>query len=261
MEVVSPQLVNRSSALGFNLGDQQAWIDNDWKVIRNPVKGQCKVMLPPYEGTYSDEYVYITNRHNLQLILGLNYGWIFTGVGSASKGTFMFNLVDDPTESIDLSKDPAHAARFAAMTAALYAWTATIQVSQVTESECKQPGGGPSPSPGPAPSPVPSSPPAVGFTLTVVDGNCYINGNFLLNFPLKMQKESRIAPEKRRFCTENRPFILQFEVRTVSLRSMGWVNMLSSTSDTVPLTVPRSGSWMQGHRMIFGQAWGITKRI
>ena len=34
---------NRSTPLGFQLGDQQAWIDNDWKVVRNPKKGQCKV--------------------------------------------------------------------------------------------------------------------------------------------------------------------------------------------------------------------------
>jgi hypothetical protein len=36
-------VANRSTPLGFQLGDQQAWIDNDWKVVRNPAKGQCKV--------------------------------------------------------------------------------------------------------------------------------------------------------------------------------------------------------------------------
>jgi hypothetical protein len=25
-----------------------AWIDNEWKLIANPGKGQCKTMLPPY---------------------------------------------------------------------------------------------------------------------------------------------------------------------------------------------------------------------
>lgn len=134
-------VANRTKPLGFQLGDQQAWIDNEWKVVRNPSKGQCKTMLPPY-------------------------------TGSSAKGTFMFNLVTDPTESHDLSKDPAHASRFATMTAALDKWIATITVSQVSESECAQAGSGPSPSPSPSPgpSPMPPQPPSTGFTLKVTDG-------------------------------------------------------------------------------------------
>jgi|EP01043_Picozoa_sp_COSAG02_P053304 hypothetical protein len=56
------------------------------------------------------------------------------------------------------------------MTAAMDKWSATITVSQTTESECAQPGSGPSPSPSPSPSPVPPQPPSTGFTLKVNDG-------------------------------------------------------------------------------------------
>ena len=35
-------VANRTKPLGFRLGKQQAWIDNEWKVVRNPNKGQCK---------------------------------------------------------------------------------------------------------------------------------------------------------------------------------------------------------------------------
>ena len=130
-------VANRTKPLGFKLGKQQAWIDNEWKVVRNPNKGQCKTMLPPYNG-------------------------------SGAIGNFFFNLVEDPTESNDLSKDPAHASRFATMSAALDKWIATIDVSQTTESECLQPGSGPSPSP--TPTPIPPTPPTTGFTLQLIDG-------------------------------------------------------------------------------------------
>ena len=57
-----------------------AWIDNEWKVARSLSKGQCKTMLPPYNGA------------------------------GAADGPFLFNLVSDPTESHDLSKVSQRAA-------------------------------------------------------------------------------------------------------------------------------------------------------
>ena len=123
-------MANRSKPLGFKLGQQEAWIDNDWKVVANPHKGQCKTMYPPYSG-------------------------------GKVEGTFLFNLAADPTESNDLSKDPAHAARFAAMTTAMANWDATIFVSQVHESQCEQSGHKP---PTPVP-PSPPGPPRAGFEL------------------------------------------------------------------------------------------------
>ena len=70
IDMLSSNCSNRTKPLGFQLGSQQAWIDNEWKVVRNPSKGQCKTMLPPYNG-------------------------------SGAKGTFMFNLVTDPTVRLD----------------------------------------------------------------------------------------------------------------------------------------------------------------
>jgi arylsulfatase A-like enzyme len=88
-------VANRTKPLGFKLGQQVAWIDNDWKVGKKFGKGQCKKMLPPYN--------------------------------KDATGPFLFNLVTDPTESHDLSK--AQPTRFAAMVAAMDAWEASIDVS------------------------------------------------------------------------------------------------------------------------------------
>ena len=130
-------VANRTKPLGFQLGSQTAWIDNDWKVVQNPGKGQCKKMLPPYNKP------------------------------GASRGPFLFNLVSDPTESHDLSKQQP--ARFASMVAAMNSWSASIKVSQVKESQCAQ-GGGSGPAP-PAP-PMPPTPPSGGFTLNDSTGHC-----------------------------------------------------------------------------------------
>lgn len=48
----------RTKPLGFELGSQQAWIDNDWKLVRNGAQGQCATMLPPYSSGHG-EYVVI----------------------------------------------------------------------------------------------------------------------------------------------------------------------------------------------------------
>ena len=124
-------VANRSKPLGFALGSQRAWIDNEWKVVEKAVKGQCKTMLPPY---------------------------------TSGKGTYLFNLVDDPTESHDVSQE--NPVRFAAMTAALDAWSATILVSQRIESQCEPSSPSPGPSPGPVP-PMPPTPPSNGVQLKV----------------------------------------------------------------------------------------------
>ena len=115
---------NRSKPLGFALGAQRAWIDNEWKVVEKAAKGQCKKMLPPYRD---------------------------------GKGRYLFNLVDDPTESHDVSA--ANPVRFAAMVAALDAWSKTIVVSQETESQCVPES--------PSPVPVGPTPPASGSFLKI----------------------------------------------------------------------------------------------
>jgi len=82
---------------------------------------------------------------------------------TSGKGKYLFNLKNDPTESHDLSL--VEAARFAAMSAALDAWSATIEVSQRTESQCEPMGPTPTP-PGPTP-PMPPTPPTAGVFLKV----------------------------------------------------------------------------------------------
>ena len=127
-------VANRTKPLGFKLGQQVAWIDNDWKVGKKFGKGQCKKMLPPYN--------------------------------KDATGPFLFNLVTDPTESHDLSK--AQPTRFAAMVAAMDAWEASIEVSAVNESQCEQSGHSPPGPPGPSPAPgppMPPTPPSGGFSL------------------------------------------------------------------------------------------------
>lgn len=96
----------RNKPLGFVLDDQQAWIDNEMKLLRNPAKGQCKTMLPPWNET-----------------------------GTASR-TFLFNLTSDPSESIDLSGSPSYADKFREMTRELDEWVESISHSQTDESGC-----------------------------------------------------------------------------------------------------------------------------
>ena len=94
--------LNRSRPLGFQLGKQQAWIDNEWKLVRRADRGLCKTMLAPY---------------------------------TSGTGTYLFNLAIDPTESHDLSsQEPG---RFSAMSAALDTWATTISTSQTEESQCQ----------------------------------------------------------------------------------------------------------------------------
>lgn len=103
MSLLGGAHANRSKPLGFQLGGQVAWIDNDWKLIRNGAKGQCKEMLPPYE---------------------------------SGKGTYLFNLAEDPTESDDRSQQEPEL--LSKMSKALDDWIATIATSQQEESQCKE---------------------------------------------------------------------------------------------------------------------------
>lgn len=118
--------------LVFRLGGQHAIINNQWKILANPVAGQCD-----------------------------------SEKGSVYKGTMLFNLDTDPTESADLSKDPQYAGLVANFTKQLAALDASILFSSVNESQCAE-GGPPGPSPGPnpsPPSPVPPIPPATGSSI------------------------------------------------------------------------------------------------
>lgn len=92
-----------SNPLVFQLAGQTAIVNNQWKILQNPVAGQC-----------DSEY------------------------GSVFHGTMLFDLDADPTESTDLSKDPAHAAMFANMSAQITALAASIEYSSIHESECSE---------------------------------------------------------------------------------------------------------------------------
>ena len=111
----------RSSAdpLVFALGTQRAIIDNQWKLLKDPVVGQC-------------------NKEH----------------GSIFKGTGLFNLDNDPTESHNLAANPAYASIIRNMTAQLAAFDASVTHSQQDESECQPKAPGPSPGPAPAPPPL-----------------------------------------------------------------------------------------------------------
>jgi hypothetical protein len=87
--------------LVFKLGKQVALIDNEWKILRSPSAGHCK-----------------------------------SEPGGVYQGARMFNLNDDPTESVDLSGDPAHAALFKNMSAQMEAYQLSLLNSRANESGC-----------------------------------------------------------------------------------------------------------------------------
>lgn len=93
-----------SHPLVFSLKGQAALIDNSWKILSNPQSGLCA-----------------------------------TQPGTVSSGVHLYDLDADPTESLDVSADPANAARFKNMSAQLTAFTASLVVSARTESKCAAP--------------------------------------------------------------------------------------------------------------------------
>jgi hypothetical protein len=109
--------------MGFAMGKQRAWqqdfgIDGVWKIIENPIKGQCSEFSEPF------------------------------GSMKSLKGPFLFNLTADPTESTDLCA--SHANRCADMAKAMSDFSDSIKRSQVEESQCAKG------SPTPAPTPIPT---------------------------------------------------------------------------------------------------------
>lgn len=118
--VDGPVPVARSKPIGFWWGGNQAWIDNDVKLVAGDITpGQGCTLEPPY---------------------------------TSAKGPFLYNLTSDTTESVDLSK--SNPALFASMSAALATWVANVSAS-AAENGC----GGTGPAP-PAPPPGPPAPPS-----------------------------------------------------------------------------------------------------
>jgi hypothetical protein len=131
--------------LCFALGGQAACVDNQWKLVRDGAQGQCswndrsaggKPEPPPY-------------------------------TDSKGKGTYLFDLASDPTESVPLNT--AQAARYSAMVAYMDTWLKGVTSSQIHESTCMPPPAGPTPKPTPKPTPptppTPPPPPTPHFEL------------------------------------------------------------------------------------------------
>ena len=123
--------------LVFKLGSQTALIDNEFKILENPVTGQC-------------------NQEK----------------NSGYKGLRLFNLDIDPTESVDLSKDPAHAALFKNMSDRLAAFKTSVVYSATNESECGAGAYTPTPAAPTPPTPAPPTPPPTPSFALMADGQC-----------------------------------------------------------------------------------------
>ena len=88
--------------LVFELGQQAALIDNDWKILENPHTGICEAEA-----------------------------------GSVYKGRRLFNLRDDPTESLDRSA--LNESLFQRMSVLLDAFKESVKSSQVSQPSTTQP--------------------------------------------------------------------------------------------------------------------------
>jgi arylsulfatase A-like enzyme len=89
--------------LVFELGGQAALIDNDMKILANPAAGHCVM------------------------------------ANGSLRPVMLFNLTQDPTESVDLSESPAYMALFQTMQVRLSAFQASVKLSAVQESQCAAP--------------------------------------------------------------------------------------------------------------------------
>jgi len=119
---VSPA-TTREKPMGFAVGKQRAWqqdfgIDGVWKLVQDPIKGQCAEFSEPF------------------------------GSMKSLKGPFLFNLTADPTESTDLCAK--HADRCADLAKAVSDFSDSIERSRMEESQCEKG------SPTPAPTPIPT---------------------------------------------------------------------------------------------------------
>lgn len=110
--------VNRAKPMGFWTGGQQAMIDDNWKLLYNPSKGQCDFQ-PPYN-----------TWKNL------------------SKAYFLYDLDNDWHELNDLSNENPE--QFVRMKKLLDEFLASVANSQENETHCGQ-YAPPAPPPGPAP--------------------------------------------------------------------------------------------------------------
>jgi hypothetical protein len=113
----------RPKEMGFWTATQQAVIDNNWKIVHAPDKGQCD-MQPPYD-----------TWKNLSGVHGV---------------TFLFDLSTDYHELNDLSE--SNPGQFKRMKGLLDAFIASVTNSQANETKCGKYAPPPAPTP---PTPLP----------------------------------------------------------------------------------------------------------
>ena len=109
MPAAAPRPADRP--LCFKLGNQAACVDNDWKIVRNPSKGQCDWNDANHTPPYAPK--------------------------KGAMGPLLFNLKNDPTESNPLNKK--HPDRLRDLSRVLAQWRKSIDNSQVKESTCLPP--------------------------------------------------------------------------------------------------------------------------
>jgi hypothetical protein len=128
VELASTELVTapRPKPMGFWTANQQAVIDNNWKIMRNPGQGQCDGQAPYYKPKPWTNF---------------------------SKVTFLFDLDTDYHELHDLSASEPE--QFERMSTLLEDFLASVENSQENETKCGK-YAPPSPAPPtPAPGPLP----------------------------------------------------------------------------------------------------------
>ena len=98
----------RDKPIGWQYGNQVAvtnqTANGTWKIVASPGKGQCAVMLPPYEDN--------------------------------QPGPFLFELDSDPTESHDLCA--SHSVQCSAMKRLMAGYTEGVTNSAAAESTCSK---------------------------------------------------------------------------------------------------------------------------
>lgn len=125
---------------GIVQGKMGAWIDNEMKLAVNLVPGQGCV----YQSPYSSE--------------------------KDSAGPFLYNLTEDPTESVDLKKTFPEV--YQQMLTAYNGWLLSIERSTTDENGCATQHDGPSPPPSPVPPTPPSPSPPSACAITEETGSC-----------------------------------------------------------------------------------------
>ena len=132
------------SPLVFLLNKQAAVIDNEWKILEQPADGQCKMEEPYASMPLAD-----------------------------LAGPFLFQLEQDPSETVDVSRAFGNSPRFTSMAAAMEQFKASVDASAKHESLCEDPSGGHhGPSPPPAMPPRPPTCTSRCFYLELAGGSC-----------------------------------------------------------------------------------------